>query len=194
MTPRALLTLCALCALCALPGCAPSLLGGARRAAAADALARRGEALIAEGERGEPATPTAAHASALALTRAVYDADPALAERLRGALSADDLRGAGVRRGGRPRVGDLLVFRQHPDSLDLAVVLEVRGARLRAVGLLRGAAREVRLDLDAPSTRRIDGEVVNTYLRKARPAEGDEGGAECPCLAGELLVDVRALF
>lgn len=175
-------------------GCAPSLLGGAPRARAAEGLARRGAALMAEGAQGAQGPESGPPSSSLALARALYSGDPALAERLQGALRVSDLRGAGVRRGGRPQVGDLLVFRELPDSLDVAVVLEVSGARLRAVGLLRGAPREVLVDLGEPSARRAGGELLNSYIRKARPAPREEGAAECPCLAGELLVDVRALF
>ena len=190
LLPRA--ALAALLALFFCAGCAPSLLGGAPRARAAEGLARRGAALMAAGAEG--AESAAGVSSSLALARALYSGDPALAERLQGALRVSDLRGAGVRRGGRPQVGDLLVFRELPDSLDVAVVLEVSGARLRAVGLLRGAPREVLVDLGEPSARRAGGELLNSYIRKARPAPREEGAAECPCLAGELLVDVRALF
>jgi len=190
VSARALALLALLAPLAPLAGCAPSLLGAGARAAAAEGLARRGEALLAPAD-----APGAPGGDPVGLARALYDADPALAHRLRGALRVEDLRGAGVRRGGRPQVGDLLVFRPLPETLEVAVVIAARGARLRAVGLLRGAPREVVVDLDAPAVRRDGAEVRNTYIRKAHPSPAaGADAAECPCLAGELLVDVRALF
>ena len=97
-------------------------------------------------------------------------------------------------------MGDLLIFKPLKNTLDVAVVLEVvKGQAVRAIGLLRGAPRELKLHLKLPSARRLDDELINSYVRRAARVPG--GGAQegevlepSGYLAGELLDEVRALF
>ena len=168
--------------------CTPALLRLDQRAGPEEAISNEAVKLIdAQSLGGAPINSTE-------LVLALFRAHVSLKGRVPLSITPRGLRTLGVRRSGPPQRGDLLVFKELPNTLDVAVITEVRGAQaVKAVGILRGAPRALLIHLGQPDVRRVEGELVNTYVRGASL---DETGAiaEGGYLAGELLVDVRALF
>lgn len=186
MSLKPLSYLCGLALL--LTSCAPALLQREQRAIPAEAIAAQAARLVSAQDLG------GAPINSTELLLALFRAHVSLKGRVPLSITPKGLRTLGVRRSGPPQRGDLLVFKELPNTLDVAVITEVQGAQaLRAIGVLRGAPRALVLHLGQPDVRRVDGELINTYVRAARP---DPSGAlmEGGYLAGELLVDVRALF
>jgi len=171
-----------------LSACGPALLRPEQREEPAQALRAQAERLIdSKGLDGAPISSTE-------LILALYRSHLRLRDRVPLSITSRGLRGLGLRRSGVPRRGDLLIFKDSPHTLDAAVILEVKGSQaIKAVGVLRGAPRVIYLHLSQRDLRRVEGEVINSYVRAA--AEGPNGELlQGGYLAGELLVDVRALF
>lgn len=171
-----------------IPACTPALLRPEQRTDPEMAIVAQAEKILnAQSLDGAPLNSTE-------LLLALFRSHIRLKERVPLSITPRGLRTLGVRRFGIPQRGDLLVFKELPHTLDVAVILEVSGAQaIRAIAILREAPRTMLLHLGQPEIRRVDGEVINTYVREARAGtqgELSEGGY----LAGELLVDVRALF
>ena len=155
---------------------------------------RRAEALIERGDlEGAPI-------NSVELALALYKDHPNLEGRIPRSLTTKGLWSVGVRRAGPPEVGDMLLFKPLKGTLEVAFVLEVvEGQALRAVAITRGAPRLIYAHLKLPHTRRLDGELINSYVRRATPSRSSsrsgsnelEGGGY---LAGELLDEVRAIF
>ena len=178
-----------------LSACGPTLLRPSSRGEVAEALKLKADSLMSSGElEGAPLNSTE-------LVLALYRSHPKLYGRVPSVITPKGLRSLGVRRAEAPQVGDLLIFKPLKDTLDVAVVLEVvKGQAVRAIALLRGAPRELKLHLKLPSARRLDDELINSYVRRAAQAQGgraqgaDEALEPSGYLAGELLDEVRALF
>lgn len=125
------------------------------------------------------------------LARSLLKAHPSLARHLTFFITAGDLTSQSVRRLGRGRVGDLVVFQRLPRALPLAIVTEsLSPTRYRAIGILRGEIRLLEIDLSSPDKRRRDGAVINTVIRTVQP----DDAPPYLYLAGELFSEFRSLF
>lgn len=92
---------------------------------------------------------------------------------------------------GRPRVGDLAVFRETPGVPRVAVVVEVHPDGLvECVGETRAAWRRIKLHPEQRGVRRSKGRVLNTFLRVRRP----DDPPRARYLAGQLLQGFRTLL
>ena len=92
-------------------------------------------------------------------------------------------------RDGRPRPGDLAVFKDAPATVAVVVEVPVHGP-VEALAITRGAIRRIRLDPSHPGVRRADGAIRNTFLRPRHPDDGPRQ----KYLAGQLCTGFRTLL
>lgn len=157
-------------------------------------LASDRRALVARGLTGLAARGLASPPSEAAALSEIFG--PLALERAPAVDSTQDgeveawIDAARVRKG-RPRPGDLAVFRSVRGAPRIAVVTEVRtDGSVEALALTRGAWRPIQLDPEQAKVRRHAGRIVNTFIRARRP--DDPRGARY--LAGELFVGYRTLL
>ena len=174
------------CILIGLIGCGVRPMTLSERAQAERAFSSRGDALVDAGT-----LPDRAPLREVELVRVLLKAHPLTTRYLPFFITRDDLTSQSVRRLNQGRVGDLIIFRQLPRTLPLAVVTNVLSStRYRAVGILRGALRFIEIDLSAPDKRRRAGVVINTIIRSIHP----DDTPPYLYLAGELFSEFRSLF
>ena len=149
-------------------------------------ISERSKALVDAG-----ALPDRAPLREVELVRAILKAHPLTTRYLPFFITRDDLTSQSVRRLNQGKVGDLIIFRELPRALPLAVVTHVLSpTRYRAVGILRGALRYIEIDLSSPDKRRRAGMIINTVVRSIRP----DDTPPYLYLAGELFSEFRSLF
>ena len=165
-----------------LNGCTPSFLSSKARVKAELGLQKQAEKL----ERDESRFLTPAE-----LVYELYQGVKALKYRVPPNLSDIAVRRLGVRRIGGAKVGDLAIFKTQSHTPSVGVITEViASGRYRAIVSLRGALRWITIDLNRPHIRRIDHQIINSFIRKID--ESDQ--PPYFYLAGELLEEFRATF
>ena len=184
-------------------GCMPSFLMPRVRPEASRALQAQAEALLSaygpdstglnsgEAEEGGPLT-TPRPQTELELVRALYRASPLLNMRVPAQLTLIKARSLGVQRVGGGMIGDLIVFRPLSHAINLAVIYEhMGGQKYKALAFIRGGVRSIFIDLAHPNARRVNGTLVNSFIRSIHSAQ-----AQPPhfYLAGESVQSLRALY
>jgi hypothetical protein len=125
-----------------------------------------------------------------ALVRAAF-ADARLDCAPEAFTSVDALRARSRPRRGRPRPADLVFFAGADFGPRVGVVTRVlRGGVVEAAFIARGAVRRIRFDVRRADQRRVDGGIVNTFVRPKR--KDDPPGTAY--LAGQLVDSVRTLL
>ncbi len=105
--------------------------------------------------------------------------------------SVQTLRERSRPRRGRPRPADLVFFAGVDFGPRVGLVTRVlRGGVVEAMFIARGAVRRIRFDVRRPDERRVDGNIVNTFVRPKR--RDDPPGTAY--LAGQLVDSVRTLL
>lgn len=137
------------------------------------------------------ALPNQAPLTSLELVRVLFASHPLLKHRLPSPLTPGELLASGLRRPGQGQVGDLIIFKNLPRTLDYAVIIKViNPTRYKAVGILLGQVKQIEIDLASPQARRNQKEVINTVIRPIKASD------QTPYLylAGALFSEFRSLF
>lgn len=135
--------------------------------------------------------PNQAPMTNLELVRYLFASHPLLKERLPTPLTPGELMGSGLRRPGQGQVGDLIIFKDLPRTLEYAVIFKVLSpTRYQAVAILLGEVSQIEIDLKHPQARRDRNNVINTVIRPIN--ETDQ--APYLYLAGALFSEFRTLF
>ena len=135
--------------------------------------------------------PNQAPLTSLELVRVLFASHPLLHGRLPSPLTPGELLATGLRRPGQGQVGDLVIFKTLPRTLDYAVVIKViNPTRYRAVGILLGQVKQIEIDLAHPQARRNQMEIINTVIRPIKVSDQ----APYLYLAGALFSEFRSLF
>ena len=169
-----------------LSGCGVRPKSMSDRSQIVESIPKHAQEFIAAGE-----LPDQAPLRSVELIRAIFLSHPELRPYLPSPLTLGELQAQSLRRPGRGYVGDLIIFKRLPNTLEIALVTEVMSStRYRAVGILLGSVKQIELDLAAPSARRREGEVINTVIRRIKERDKPPH----LYLAGELFVEFRSLF
>ena len=135
--------------------------------------------------------PNQAPLTSLELVRVLFAGHPLLKNRLPSPLTPGELLASGLRRPGQGQVGDLVIFKSLPRTLDYAVIIKVISpTRYSAVGILLGQVKQIEIDLAYPQARRNQKEVINTVIRPIKASDK----APYLYLAGSLFTEFRSLF
>ena len=135
--------------------------------------------------------PDRAPMTSIELIREIFNAHQLLKGRLPSPLTPGELVAGSIRRPGHGEVGDLIIFKSLPRTLDYAIIFRVLShTRYQAIGMLLGEVRLIEIDLGNPQSRRDRQGVINTVIR---PIEKTDP-APYLYLAGALFSEFRSLF
>ena len=169
-----------------LTACGPRPLTSYERTAVQEHIPKRARLLIKE-----KILPNRAPMTSVELIRTIFNTHPLLKNRLPSPLTPGELIARSIRRPGHGKVGDLIIFKRLPRTLDYAIIFRVMShTRYQAVGILLGEVRLIEIDLAYPEARRDGQDLINTVIRPI--SKNDK--APYLYLAGSLFSEFRSLF
>ncbi len=104
--------------------------------------------------------------------------------------SIEELKNLGRARQGTPKLGDLIFFEAGGQAPQVGVFRRAQGQTYEVLAVTRGAARIVYVDLTHPHERRVNGRIVNSFLR----APKRQDSSKTAYLAGGLFRGARTLL